>query len=466
MIPAYPYNVGWSPLGAVAAMCAALVLLAGTARAEAPSGSALVDAEETQLGRLSQTLPGWKSLLKPEWRAALRTDEKAAWRRVPKSVLKRLRGVAADLADLQQDVYDEDWQNLAIYPNLFQAYLPAFRPKHSFLFEFFLQDLVFTRYTDSAFPSTSPVDESLRFSLRYEVGAFFRHLRELEAAAFRKDMRPNPVVPPPGAEEASALMSLSYDRYLKAGDLYEGYDKDGGEDLQLLLARTHQQQWGPSGEGRHDEHGPLARFLNGSSLANATVLRFAAMVPSGAIADAVGSTIRVPFELMNKQVQAGKARNFSEAFDVVFNRPGASKFYFASWTGTAILVRDVPYGTLQLVFFEFFKESWGCLDTCRPITNCLSALLQEFTPEYLEPLGFNLFAQRLVWGFLAGLQGATGALRQEDSSVVDLVKDAASGIWKEKGLEGFFVGGAQRALYYAPVACLFFALYDTLVNII
>ena len=31
-----------------------------------------------------------------------------------------------------------------------------------------------------------------------------------------------------GAEEASALMSLSYDRYLKAGDLYEGYDPDGG----------------------------------------------------------------------------------------------------------------------------------------------------------------------------------------------------------------------------------------------
>lgn len=84
---------------------------------------------------------------------------------------------------------------------------------------------------------------------------------------------------------------------------------------------------------------------------------------------------------MNKQVQAGKAKNFSEAFDVVFNRPGASKFYFASWTvgrggsghclrgestngysaaavlRTAILVRDVPYGTLQLVFFEFFKES-------------------------------------------------------------------------------------------------------------
>ena len=41
---------------------------------------------------------------------------------------------------------------------------------------------------------------------------------------------------------------------------------------------------------------PMAelRLLNGS-LANVTVLRFAAMVPAGAIADAVGSTVRVPF---------------------------------------------------------------------------------------------------------------------------------------------------------------------------
>lgn len=38
----------------------------------------------------------------------------------------------------------------------------------------------------------------------------------------------NPTGNPTGAEEASALMSLSYDRYLKAGDLYEGYDEDRG----------------------------------------------------------------------------------------------------------------------------------------------------------------------------------------------------------------------------------------------
>lgn len=550
----------------------ALAALLVTANLGAPVAAVAPVESKSTGGEIAQKLPNdWKSLLKPEWRAALRADEKAAWRRVPKSVLKRLRGVAADLADLQQDVYDEDWQNLAIYSNLFQAYLP-----------------VFTRYTDSAFPSTNAVDESLRFSLRYEVGAFYRHLRELEKAVEEKNL--------PGAEEASALMSLSYDRYLKAGDLYEGYDEDGGttpkeivsldqiefeppalepplvrdevvilvgpdkgktgrvlwvarvdgkakfaivrlsynKELQDSEVKTFTYSWiartsssgdqlskdalcgfvaavvacsvvypidstkvrlqtGRSAMPSDKEGGFLALYdglllnlgreapnaamllaifnflkraifnwvlllLNGS-LANVTFLRFAAMVPAGAIADAVGSTVRVPFELMNKQVQAGKAKNFSEAFDVVFSRLGASKFYFASWT--AILVRDVPYGTFQLVFFEFFKE---------------------FTPLYLEPLGFNLFAQRLVWGFLAGF--FAGALtvpvdnisttvmtevsnaKEDDSSVLDLVKGAASRIWATKGLEGFFVGGAERAIYYAPVACLFFTLYDTLVNLI
>lgn len=562
-------QVSWKPLAMLALATLLVTANLGVPRATADAGTGVAETKSAAGGEIAQTLPDWKSLLKPEWRAALRADEKAAWRRVPKSVLKRLRGVAADLADLQQDVYDEDWQNLAIYPNLFQAYLP-----------------VFTRYTDSAFPSSSAVDESLRFSLRYEVGAFYRHLRELEKAVEEKNL--------PGAEEASALMSLSYDRYLKAGDLYEGYE-DGGKTPEIVsldqiefeppalepplvrdevvilvgpdkgktgrvlwvarvdgkakfaivrlsynrelqdaevktftyswIARTSSSgdqvskdalcgfvaavvacsvvypidstkvrlQTGRSAMPSDKEGGFLALYdglllnlgreapnaamllaifnflkraifnwvlllLNGS-LANVTFLRFAAMVPAGAIADAVGSTVRVPFELMNKQVQAGNAKNFSEAFDVVFSRPGASKFSPASWT--AILVRDVPYGTFQLVFFEFFKE---------------------FTPLYLEPLGFSLFAQRLVWGFLAGL--FAGALtvpvdnistrvmtevsnaKEDDSSVLDLVKSAASGIWETKGLEGFFVGGAERAIYYAPVACLFFTLYDTLVNLI
>ncbi|OLP96443.1 hypothetical protein AK812_SmicGene21327 [Symbiodinium microadriaticum] len=156
------------PLHLAAVMLLAGCLLASSATADV--GAATMQSPKTS-SQTASAFPDWRALLKPEWRAALRTDEKAAWRRVPRAVLKRLRGVAADLADLQQDVYDEDWQNLAIYPNLLQAYLP-----------------VFTRYTDSAFPSDSPVDQSLRFSLRYEVGAFYRHVRELEEAVAEKNL--------------------------------------------------------------------------------------------------------------------------------------------------------------------------------------------------------------------------------------------------------------------------------------
>ncbi|CAJ1450009.1 unnamed protein product [Effrenium voratum] len=559
-----PQSGAWArPFGVLAACLVAFSVFSSSATAETANGEVVEQPA-------AQSLPDWTSLLKPEWRAALRTDEKAAWRRVPKSVLKRLRGVAADLADMRQDIYAEDWQNLAIYPNLFQAYLP-----------------VFTRYTDSAFPTSSPVDESLRFSLRYEVGAFYRHLREFERAVEEKSL--------PRTEEAAALMSLSYDRYLKAGDLYEGYESDTGpateivsldqvefeppelepplvrDDVVILVgpdkgktgkvlwvARldgkpkfaivrlTYNRQLGDA-EVKTFSYGWLARtssnsdqlvkdvgcgflaavvacsavypidsskvrlqtgrpafpgpeeggflglfdglllnlgreapnagilmgtfnflkraifnwvlqFFNGT-LANATALRFAAMIPAGALADALGSTIRVPFELMNKQVQAGQAKDFSEAFENVFQRPGAVRFYFAAWT--AILVRDVPYGTFQLVFFEFFKE---------------------FTPEYLDPLGVNLFGQRLIWGFLAGF--FAGALTvpvdnisttvmtqvegdaKDDRSVLDLVKGAAVSIYTTRGLEGFFVGGAERALYYAPVACLFFTIYDTLLSVL
>lgn len=553
------------PLHLAAVMLLAGCLLASSATADV--GAAITQSPATS-SQTASAFPDWRALLKPEWRAALRTDEKAAWRRVPRAVLKRLRGVAADLADLQQDVYDEDWQNVAIYPNLLQAYLP-----------------VFTRYTDSAFPSDSPVDQSLRFSLRYEVGAFYRHVRELEEAIAEKNLS--------RAEEASALMSLSYDRYLKAGDLYEGYEGDKSaaivsldkieyeppelepplvrdevvillgpdkgktgrvlwvaridgkpkfaivrltynRELQDAEVKTFNYSWiartssssdqlvkdigcgfvasliactivypidstkvrlqtGRTALPSPEEGGPLALFdglllnlgreapnasillgtfnflkraifnlllqlLNGT-LANSTALRFAAMVPAGAVADALGSTVRVPFELMNKQVQAGYAKGFEEAFGIVFSRPGAARYYLASWT--AILVRDVPYGTLQLVFFEFFKE---------------------FTPEYLEPLGFNLFAQRLVWGFLAG--ACAGLLTvpvdnistvvmteiqdqsEKEESVIDLVKGAAMNIWTSKGLDGFLVGGAERALYYAPQACLFFTLYDTFINLV
>ena len=76
---------------------------------------------------------------------------------------------------------------------------------------------LFTAYTDRAFPTDGAVDKALRYALRYEVGAFYTGVQDFEGAIGKKSARQ--------AQRAFAKMSLAYDHYLKAGDLYLEYDE-------------------------------------------------------------------------------------------------------------------------------------------------------------------------------------------------------------------------------------------------
>eukprot|EP00953_Heterococcus_sp_UTEX-ZZ885_P013108 7493-Heterococcus_DN1.PRE.2 len=130
----------------------------------------------------------------------------------------KLRRAAKLLDELQQDIFAEDWDLIASYPNAFRALVP-----------------VFTKYTDAAFPgddlscartlysSSCCTSDVLacnillsQVALRYEVGRFFGAVERLKRAA---DAR-NTVE----TESAFSSMSVALDRYLKAGDLYEAYD--------------------------------------------------------------------------------------------------------------------------------------------------------------------------------------------------------------------------------------------------
>ena len=134
---------------------------------------------------------------------SLVTSEKVGQLRVGDSLVLRLRAVEQELDALQEDVFREppDWDVLSIYPKVFRAYSP-----------------LFTAYTDRAFPTADPVDVALRYALRYEVGGFYTGAQQLEQGVNARSIRQ--------AQRAFAKMSLSYDRYLKAGDLYVLYDRD------------------------------------------------------------------------------------------------------------------------------------------------------------------------------------------------------------------------------------------------
>jgi len=132
------------------------------------------------------------------------TGEKVGQLRVGDSLFARLRSIDIEMDALQEDIYKEegvDWEVVSVYPKIFRAFSP-----------------LFTAYTDRAFPTDQPVDKALRYALRYEVGGFYTGVQDLEKGIERQNQRQT--------QQAFARMSLSYDRYLKAGDLFVEYERD------------------------------------------------------------------------------------------------------------------------------------------------------------------------------------------------------------------------------------------------
>jgi len=64
------------------------------------------------------------------------------------------------------------------------------------------------------------VDAQLRYALRYEVGGLYSGVLDFEDALARRSQRQ--------LQRAFARISLAYDHYFKAGDLYKSYDPDAG----------------------------------------------------------------------------------------------------------------------------------------------------------------------------------------------------------------------------------------------
>ena len=105
---------------------------------------------------------------------------------------------------------------------------------------------------------------------------------------------------------------------------------------------------------------------------------FGVLALAGALGDAAGSIVRVPLELLNKRLQTGISKTPKEALDAILesNLPAVLAL---SWA--AVLARDMPFGALQLAFFEQFKQ------VLQPI---------------LEDNSVGVFVQRLVVGGAAG----------------------------------------------------------------
>ena len=196
--------VGYSCLQLVPTV-AALDVGGSSAKMASSSSSSSSSSTSTQSSRPREavTPPAVIDIIRDRF-AVLRsgiTGEKVADLRVGDTLTDRLRALDTLLDGLQKDIYRDavDWDVLTFYPKVFRAYAP-----------------LFTAYTDRAFPDNQEVDAALRYALRYEVGGFYNGVQDFERAIDIKSQRQ--------AQRAFARISIAYDHYLKAGDLYLDYD--------------------------------------------------------------------------------------------------------------------------------------------------------------------------------------------------------------------------------------------------
>lgn len=112
---------------------------------------------------------------------------------------ERVMTLKAYLDEIERDLFAKNWDNLQVY-----------------LYTFADQERAFITLINGLFPTNDQLDEAAREALSYEAQSMFMSLDFLRYAAKNKDMT--------SAIKSYSQLLLSYDRFLKAGDLYPTYD--------------------------------------------------------------------------------------------------------------------------------------------------------------------------------------------------------------------------------------------------
>lgn len=127
----------------------------------------------------------------------------------------------AYLDEAERDLALRNWDQLAVY-----------------LYTFTEQESSFAALIDGLFPADDILDNSARTALTFEAQSMFLTLEDLKDAARNKEID--------ASSKAYARLLLSYDRFLKAGDLYPTYDPFTSTEIFFTATKT------PEGSLRYD----------------------------------------------------------------------------------------------------------------------------------------------------------------------------------------------------------------------
>lgn len=177
---------------------------------------------------------------------------------------------------------------------------------------------------------------------------------------------------------------------------------------------------------------------------------------AGAIGDAVGSVVRVPAEIISKRLQVGMNGDWKSAFVEAFLSEEGRKGSLNVWG--AVLLRDVPFGALQIGIYEQVKE-FVSSSTSAPIPALLSGALAGAMAGMI-----SAFLTTPSDVLVTRLSAQNPQSYLETRRYMGIV-----GTWRrivgEGGFMALWKGSFQRSLYYLPLCGLFFALYEVFCQI-
>lgn len=165
---------------------------------------------QTELETYAEETESYNLKVKREPKNLMTNLKKSLTANLPTSTPKNLEKELADarervltlkayLDEVERDLFEKNWENLQVY-----------------IYTFADQENAFAILIDNLFPNNDLLDKAAREALSFEAQSMFLALDDLREAA--KDAKFKT------AQRAYSRLILSYDRFLKAGDLYPTYD--------------------------------------------------------------------------------------------------------------------------------------------------------------------------------------------------------------------------------------------------
>jgi len=176
---------------------------------------------------------------------------------------------------------------------------------------------------------------------------------------------------------------------------------------------------------------------------------------AGSAGEVVGSIIRAPAEAVKSLVQSRAKDNTMEAVEAILGTTEGRANVVRAWS--ASVIRDVPFGGIQLAVFETVKAA---ILNEPSITIDSSTLLSEaIIGAFAGGIGAFVTAPADVVTTRIITQETGGEDGQEGEPRALGVLEMARKIYEEEGAGAFFIGWEARVGYWAPAIGIFLSCY-------